>query len=101
MLNASLRLACEDTENGVQATLRAGVPVLVTESTSSKGAAVRGAVAVLSDLGEPDAPFSCIAGETWDFQYVSVELLRRLHEQTESIDPATSAVINETQETTT
>jgi HAD superfamily hydrolase (TIGR01509 family) len=55
-------LAIEDTHNGVRAASAAGVPVLVTQSYYSEGEDFSGALAVLSDLGEPDCPYRVLAG---------------------------------------
>ncbi|HID81602.1 MAG TPA: HAD family hydrolase [Chromatiales bacterium] len=55
-------VAIEDTRNGVLAATGAGVPVLVTQSFYSEGEDFTGALAVLSDLGEPDHPYRVLAG---------------------------------------
>ncbi len=55
-------LAVEDTRNGVLAASAAGIPVLVTQSYYSEGEDFSGALAVLSDLGEPDYPYRVLAG---------------------------------------
>lgn len=55
-------LALEDTRNGVLAASAADVPVLVTQSYYSEGEDFSGALAVLSDLGEPDYPYRVLAG---------------------------------------
>lgn len=55
-------LAIEDTQNGVRAALAAGIPVLVTQSYYSAGEDFSGALAVLSDLGEPGRPYQVLAG---------------------------------------
>jgi HAD superfamily hydrolase (TIGR01509 family) len=78
-LAARACLAIEDTANGVAAARAAGVPVLVTESAYSAGEDFTGAVAVLSDLGEPDHPFRVLAGDAHGRQYADVELLRLWH----------------------
>ena len=55
-------IAIEDTRNGVRAASAAGIPVLVTQSYYSEGEDFSGALAVLSDLGEPDHPYQVLAG---------------------------------------
>ena len=55
-------LAIEDTRNGVLAASAAGIPVLVTQSYYSEGEDFSGALAVLSDLGEPDCHYRVLAG---------------------------------------
>lgn len=61
-LPAANCLAIEDTHNGVCAASGAGIPVLVTQSYYSEGEDFSGALAVLSDLGEPDQPYQVLAG---------------------------------------
>lgn len=56
-LPAAACLAIEDTCNGVNAASGAGIPVLVTQSYYSEGEDFSGALAVLSDLGEPGQPY--------------------------------------------
>ncbi|MEA3302880.1 MAG: HAD family hydrolase [Pseudomonadota bacterium] len=55
-------LAIEDTHNGVQSAQGAGIPVLVTQSYYSEGEDFSGAIAVLSDLGEPHQPYQVLTG---------------------------------------
>jgi HAD superfamily hydrolase (TIGR01509 family) len=47
-------LALEDSENGLAASLGAGIPTLVTENAYTRGQNFSGALAVLPDLGEAD-----------------------------------------------
>ncbi len=61
-LPATECLAIEDTRNGIQAAKSAAIPVLVTQSYYSEGEDFSGALAVLSDLGEPDRPYQALAG---------------------------------------
>jgi HAD superfamily hydrolase (TIGR01509 family) len=51
-------LAFEDSENGIRASMGAGLRTLVTVNDYTRGHDFDGAVAVLSDLGEADAPFT-------------------------------------------
>lgn len=59
-------LAFEDSRNGIRASLGAGLRTLVTVNDYTRDDDFSGALAVLSDLGEPDAPFQRLdeAGET-------------------------------------
>ena len=61
-LPAAQCLAIEDTYNGVQAATGAGIPVLVTPSAYSINEDFSGALAVISDLGEPDQPYQVLTG---------------------------------------
>jgi HAD superfamily hydrolase (TIGR01509 family) len=51
-------LAFEDSENGIKASLGAGLRTVVTVNDYTRDHDFTGALAVLSDLGEPDAPFA-------------------------------------------
>jgi hypothetical protein len=55
----------------------AGIPALITVNDYTAKEQFDGAVAVLSDLGEPGAPFKVISGEAYDSGFVDVDLIRR------------------------
>ncbi len=76
-LSPHVCLAIEDTRNGVLAARGAGLAVLVTESYYSHGEDFDGALAVLSDLGEPDRPHRVLAGDGGSRGWVTVDDLRR------------------------
>jgi beta-phosphoglucomutase-like phosphatase (HAD superfamily) len=78
-LPPSACLAVEDSTNGLRASLQADVATVVTISSYTQGEDFSGAVAVLSDLGEPDRPFSLLQGEAFGKGWVDVDLLRRWH----------------------
>jgi len=69
-------IAIEDSRNGVRSARDAGLPVLITQSTYTVGEDFGGAVAVLSDLGEPDRPFTLIQGQAPGPRWVGVGHLR-------------------------
>ncbi len=72
-------LAFEDTTNGVLSAQAANIPVLVTVSEYSAGQDFSGAIAVIDNLGEPDAPFKAV-GETADqATHVDLELVKKWH----------------------
>jgi beta-phosphoglucomutase-like phosphatase (HAD superfamily) len=50
-------LAFEDSHNGIRASRGAGLKTIVTVNDYTRGDDFSGAVAVLSDLGDPDAPY--------------------------------------------
>ncbi len=56
-LSAAECLAFEDSENGIRASRGAGLCTIVTVNDYTLDHDFTGALAVLSDLGEPDAPF--------------------------------------------
>ncbi|MCX8017366.1 MAG: HAD-IA family hydrolase [Rhodocyclaceae bacterium] len=78
-LPASACLAFEDSANGLKAALAAGLATVVTESEYTLEHDFTGALAVLSDLGEPDQPCTLRRGNLYGKRYVDVALLRRWH----------------------
>ena len=71
-------LAIEDSENGLRAALAAGLDTVVTVSDYTRLQDFTGALAVLSDLGEPAQPFTVLKGNPKDRTWVDVELLCEL-----------------------
>jgi HAD superfamily hydrolase (TIGR01509 family) len=68
-------LAVEDTQNGVRSALGAGLRCLVTTSVYGGGGPFPGAVAVLSDLGEPEAPCTALAGPAPHYGFADLRYL--------------------------
>lgn len=77
-LDPAACLAFEDSEGGLRAARAAGLATLVTVNDFTRHHDFSGAALVLDHLGEPDLPFSVLAGEA-DGPCVDVALLRRLH----------------------
>lgn len=69
-------LAFEDSGNGIRASLGAGIPTVVSVNGYTRNDTFNGALAVLSDLGEPDAPSQVIAGDLNGQTMVDVALLK-------------------------
>lgn len=78
-VHASACLAFEDSGNGLKAGIAAGLPTVITVSRYTEGEDFTGALAVLSDLGEPKQPFQVLAGDTYGKHCVDVELLMHWH----------------------
>jgi len=78
-LEAADCLAFEDSENGLKSSLGAGLKTVVTVSDYTADQDFSGALAVLSDLGEPQQPFRLLAGEARKDEWVTVDLLKRWH----------------------
>ena len=72
-------LAFEDSENGLRASLGARLKTVITINDYTRTHDFNGAVAVLSDLGEPAAPCAFIHGQARGKTLVDVELLRTWH----------------------
>ncbi len=75
-------LAFEDSLNGVKSSLGADLKTLITINGYTKDDDFTGAVLVLDQYGEPDAPFKVLEGDAGDFSHVNVAMLKMLHEQT-------------------
>ncbi|MHB8915848.1 MAG: HAD family hydrolase [Thiobacillus sp.] len=78
-LPASECLAFEDSENGVRASLAAGLRTLVTVNDYTLDHDFHGAATVLTSLGDPDEPNQWIAGLKLDRAFVDVAYLHMLH----------------------
>ena len=78
-LNARDCLAFEDSENGLRASLGAGLKTLVTVNDYTLDHDFPGAAVVLSDLGDPGAPCRRLAGADLGQSFVDVDYLRALH----------------------
>lgn len=72
-------LAFEDSGNGIRASRSAGLPTVVTVNDYTRDHDFSGAIAVLSDLGEPHAPFRVIRGDAAGRAWVDLPLLRAWH----------------------
>jgi HAD superfamily hydrolase (TIGR01509 family) len=71
-------LAIEDSNAGVTAAHAAGVPAVVTVNEDTREQAFDTARAVLDSLGEPGQPSGVIRSPGFDFDYVSLDVLRRI-----------------------
>lgn len=80
-LESAACLAIEDSANGLKACRNAGVGAVITATGYTQDEDFSGAVAVLSDLGEPDSPFTVRQGDACGKSYVDVDLLRWWHEK--------------------
>ena len=78
-LDAADCLALEDSENGVRASVGAGLKTVVTVNDYTRDHVFPGMVAVLSDLGEPGRPFRMVSGDAPGQECVDLDLLRRWH----------------------
>lgn len=74
-------LAFEDSENGLRASLGAGLKTLVTVNDYTLDHDFTGAAVVLSDLGDPGAPNRVLAGPDLGQPFVNVAYLRMLHQR--------------------
>ncbi|SFL18636.1 haloacid dehalogenase superfamily, subfamily IA, variant 3 with third motif having DD or ED [Nitrosomonas aestuarii] len=79
-LEASQCIAIEDSENGLLAARAANLPTLITVNNYTCQQNFAGAVAILSDLGEPDKIFTQLSNNSvhFDNQWIDVDALRKL-----------------------
>ena len=78
-LPATACLAIEDSRNGLLSARAAGLPVVVTQSAYTANEDFAGSAAVLSNLGEPDAPFTVREGDGRGERCVTAGLLEEWH----------------------
>jgi beta-phosphoglucomutase-like phosphatase (HAD superfamily) len=79
-LDAAACLAFEDSENGLRASMGAGLKTLITVNDYTLDHDFSGAAVVLSDLGDPGAPNRVIAGPDLGQPFVDVAYLKALHQ---------------------
>jgi beta-phosphoglucomutase-like phosphatase (HAD superfamily) len=72
-------LAIEDSRPGLEAARAAGLATIVTVSDYTAGQRFDGAALVLSDLGEPDAPFRVLQGDAGGHGHVTPAALAEWH----------------------
>jgi beta-phosphoglucomutase-like phosphatase (HAD superfamily) len=77
-LPAQQCVAIEDSENGLRASLAAGLDTVITISDYTRLQDFSGAAVVLSDLGEPTQPFTVLQGNLPVTGWVDSALLLRL-----------------------
>ena len=68
-------IAIEDTINGNQAALQAGLKTIITTHAYTIDNDFSGANLILDQLGEPDEPFTVIGGNAFGSSYVDINLL--------------------------
>lgn len=72
-------IAIEDSGAGLNAAHAAQIPTLVTVNQDTRDQTFDKACAVLDSLGEPDQPARIIKSPGFDFDYVDLDVLRRMH----------------------
>ena len=78
-LEAQDCLAIEDSYQGLEAACQLGLKTVVTVNEYTQNQDFSGAILVLNHLGEPEQPFSVLAGDAGDASYVDIALVQRLH----------------------
>jgi len=79
-------LAFEDSANGIQAARDANLITIVTTNAYTRGHDFSSATLVLDGLGEPQHPFTVIAGEADAYNYVDIPLLEWVHHRATKVN---------------
>ena len=79
-LTAADCMAFEDSENGVLASLNAGLKTLVTVNGYTRGHKFDGAIMVLDHLGEPGLKCTVLAGDATGVSLVDIPMIKRVFE---------------------
>ncbi len=80
-LKANECIVIEDSENGLKASLSAGIPTIVTLNGYTENDDFTGAISVLDHLGDIGQTCQVLAGVPLDDDCVTVDSLKRLHAQ--------------------
>ncbi len=79
-LSAQDCLAFEDSHQGLKAATQVGLKTVVTVNDYTRSQDFSGARLVLNHLGEPDQPFTVLAGDAGDTSYLNLALVHYLHD---------------------
>ncbi|MGR8920262.1 MAG: HAD-IA family hydrolase [Gammaproteobacteria bacterium] len=77
-IDPAVAVAIEDTPNGLAAATAAGLATVVTTHRFTRHHAFPAAALVVDSMGEPDAPFTCLAGDPHGHDRLTVDLLDAL-----------------------
>ena len=77
-LPADACISIEDSPRGLESSSGANIKTIITPSKLTKDENFKGAKLVVSDLGEPKIPFKKISGNNFDYNFVSVDLLKKI-----------------------
>jgi HAD superfamily hydrolase (TIGR01509 family) len=72
-------IAFEDSENGIRSSQGANLKTIITVNDYTHDHDFTGAAIVLDNMGEPDKPFTVIAGDAGDSTCLDMALVKRLH----------------------
>lgn len=79
-LSAQHCLVFEDSHHGLTAAAQVGLKTVITVNDYTRSQDFSGARLVLNHLGEPERPFTVLAGDAGDASYVNLALVQRLHD---------------------
>lgn len=78
-LTAEECIAFEDSHNGILSSLGANLKTIITINDYTRDHDFNGAVIVLDQYGEPDSPFTVIAGDSHGHRFLDIDMIRKLH----------------------
>jgi beta-phosphoglucomutase-like phosphatase (HAD superfamily) len=78
-------IAFEDSRNGILSSQGADLKTIITVNGYTADDDFSGAAIVLDQMGEPDAPFTVLAGDAGDSVCLDLALVRRLHAAVSSV----------------
>ncbi|VAW50778.1 Xylulose-1,5-bisphosphate phosphatase CbbY, converts this Rubisco inhibiting byproduct to xylulose-5P [hydrothermal vent metagenome] len=79
-LSADECIAFEDSENGIKSSIGANLKTIITINDYTENHNFTDACLVLDQMGEPEQPFSIIAGNTNSATYLNCDLIEILHQ---------------------
>lgn len=74
-------IAFEDSINGIRSSMGASLKTIITINDYTRDHDFSGASIVLDQMGEPAQPFTVLAGDAGDAQYLDCEMVEHLHRQ--------------------
>jgi beta-phosphoglucomutase-like phosphatase (HAD superfamily) len=72
-------IAFEDSHNGILSSRGAGLTTIIAVNGYTRDEDFSGAAVVLDNWGEPQRPFTLLAGENHGHRYLDLELVKKLH----------------------
>jgi len=79
-LTADECIAFEDSANGIKSSVGANLNTIITINDYTKDHDFSDASIVLDQMGEPEQPFSVIAGDSGNASFLSCDLVAKLHQ---------------------
>ena len=74
-------IAFEDSENGIRASKGANLATIITINDYTRNHDFSEAELVLDHMGEPDQPFTVLKGDAGTHTYLSMDLVKQVHQQ--------------------
>ncbi len=80
-LTAESCIVFEDSFNGIQSSVQAGLPTIITTNGYTENDDFSEALVILDQMGEPEKPFTVQKGDVQGHTYLNMELVKVIHEQ--------------------